>query len=183
MYKLDVTLTHWINAWAGSYGLLDSIMLAVSAVGVPVLVLAVMAQWWLPRRERARRHILLAAGLSFVLGLAINQIILLFLHRVRPYDGGVTTLLIARSGDFSFPSDHATAIFAIAAAFILGRLPRSGLFFLAAAVLVAVSRVYVGTHFVGDVAGGAVTGALAAVLVKLAYREGTRVDQFVTSIL
>lgn len=65
------------------------------------------------------RHVLVATGLSPLLGLALNQLILLVVHRMQPYDGGVTHLLIARSADFSFPSDHATAVFAIAAAFLL----------------------------------------------------------------
>jgi len=34
--------------------------------------------------------------------------------RVRPYDAGVTRLLIERSQDPSFPSDHATIVFAVA---------------------------------------------------------------------
>ena len=37
------------------------------------------------------RHVLLAAGFSFLLGLAINRLVLLFIHRVRPYDSGVTS--------------------------------------------------------------------------------------------
>lgn len=61
---------------------------------------------------------------------------------MRPYDGGVTHLLIARSADPSFPSDHATATFATAAAFLLHGMRRVGLDFLAAVALVTVSRVY-----------------------------------------
>ena len=125
----------------------------------------------------------MATGLSFLIGLGVNQIILLFVHRIRPYDAGVTHLIIERSTDWSFPSDHATATFAIAAAlFAHGRKGR-GLVFLIAAVLVSVSRLYVGTHYAGDVLGGAVTGILAAFLVRAFYREGTAVDRFVTRIL
>lgn len=59
-------------------------MIWISAIGVPLLVLAV-------------------TGLSFLLGLALNQLILLFVHRMRPYGGGVTHLLISPSPD---PSSH-----------------------------------------------------------------------------
>lgn len=58
-----------------------------------------------------------------------------------------------------------------------------GLWFLAAAVLIAISRVYIGTHYVSDVFGGAATGIVAAMIVRALYREGTRLDRFVTSIL
>jgi undecaprenyl-diphosphatase len=182
MSEIDTALTAWINAWAGLPAV-DLIMSWVSAIGVALLVLAVALQWWVPRSDRSTRHVLVAAGLSFLLGLGFNQLILLFVQRVRPYDVHLTHLLIDRSADFSFPSDHATAGFAIAAAFLLHALPRRGLVFLAAAGLMAVSRVYVGTHYVSDVLGGAATGVVAAILVRMTYREGSRLDRLVTSIL
>jgi undecaprenyl-diphosphatase len=158
-------------------------MIWISAIGVPLLVVAVALQWWVPRSDHPTRHVLVAAGLSFLLGLGFNQLVLLFVQRVRPYDAQITHLIIDRSADFSFPSDHATASFAIAAAFLLHGLPKRGFVFLAAAVLLAVSRVYIGTHYVGDVLGGAVTGIVAAFVVRAAYREGSKLDRLVTSIL
>lgn len=129
------------------------------------------------------RHVLVAAGFSFLLGPGLNQLILLFNHRARPYDGGVTNLLIERSANFSFPSDHATATFAIAAAFLLHGGRRAGLAFLAAACLITFSRVYIGTHYACDVLGGAMTGIIAALIVRSVYQEGTRADRLITSIL
>lgn len=183
LYDLDVTSTLAINRLAGTSATIDFLMVWVSAIGVPFLVLAVAGQWWRRSDRSHNRHVLVAAGLSFLVGLAVNQIILLFVHRIRPYDGGVTHLLIDRSADPSFPSDHATATFAIAAAFLLHGMRQLGLWFLAAAVLVAISRVYIGTHYVSDVLGGAMTGILAAMLIRALYWEGTRLDKLVTSIL
>ncbi|MDW6022538.1 phosphatase PAP2 family protein [Mesorhizobium sp. BAC0120] len=183
MYELDAAVTHAINAPAGANPMLDFLMLWSSAIGVPVLVLAVALQWWRRTDRQRTRHVLVAAGLSFLLGLALNQVILLFVHRLRPYDGGVTHLLIAPSADYSFPSDHATATFAIAAAFLLHGMRRIGLWFLAGAILVTVSRVYIGTHYMSDVLGGALTGVAAAMLVLAVYREGTRADRLITGIL
>ena len=60
---------------------------------------------------------------------------------------------------------------------------RLGFWFLAAAALVMVSRVYVGTHYVSDVLGGALTGTIAAMAVRAFYREGTRADRLITGIL
>jgi undecaprenyl-diphosphatase len=73
--------------------------------------------------------------------------------------------------------------FAIAAAFLLHAMRRRGIGFMAAALLVSVSRVYVEAHYASDVLGGAATGIFAAALVRSVYWEGTRADRFVTSIL
>ncbi len=182
MYELDATITGWINGLSGSSAL-DQIMIIVSAYGVPLLVVAVAAQWWIGSERLKTRHALVAAGLTFLIGLGINQIILLFDDRIRPYDAGITRLLIERSGDPSFPSDHATATFAIAAAFLLHNLPKRALLFFLAAILVSFSRLYIGIHYFSDVLGGALTGILAALIVKTFYKPETRVDRFITGIL
>lgn len=183
LLDLDSVTTAAINSMAGVWPGLDAVMEAISTYGVPLLVALVALQWW-RRSDRGHvRHVLVASGLSFLLGLGLNQIVLLFLHRMRPYDAGVSHLLIPPSADWSFPSDHATASMAIAATFLLHRMPRWGLFFLAAALLMMVSRVYVGIHYAGDVLGGAATGIAAAILVWRFYREGTRVDRVITGLL
>lgn len=180
---MDQAITRWINAPAGSSTLLDPLMIAASHFGVPLLVLLVVLQWW-SKHERFRvRHTCVAAGLSFLIGLALNQIVLLFVHRVRPYDAGLTHLIIGRSSDWSFPSDHATATIAIAAAFLFHGWRKRALGLLIGALIVCISRVYVGTHYVTDVLGGAATGLVAAGAVRSLYWEGTWVDRLVTSIL
>ncbi len=145
------------------------------------MVFAVACQWWAQQNRKNTRHILLAAGFSFLTGLALNQLILLFVLRVRPYEAGVTSLLISQSNDPSFPSDHATASFAIAVTFLVHRF-RGAAGFLAAATLISVSRIYLGTHYVSDVVGGVLTGILAVGMVWWTYREGTRVDRLLTGI-
>lgn len=183
MFALDVSATHLLNNWAGGLRPLDLLMIALSNFGVPLMVLAVAAQWWRKTDRLHYRHVQVSSGLAFLLGLGLNQLLLLFVHRQRPYDGGITHLIIPPSADFSFPSDHATAAFAIAAAFILFRERALGMIFLAAALLISVSRIYVGIHFASDVAGGAATGLIAALAVRYLYREGTKLDRFVTGIL
>jgi undecaprenyl-diphosphatase len=183
MYGLDVAITQSINGLAGKSAILDFLMIWVSKIGVAVMVAAVALQWWRKADRPHVRHVLLAAGASFLLGLAFNQLVLLFVHRVRPYDAAITHLLVAKSADPSFPSDHATASIAIGAAFLIGGLRRTGLCFLLAALLLMVSRVYIGIHYASDVIGGAATGSIAALLVFALYREGTRMDRLLTRIL
>ena len=182
MYNLDVAATQAINHLAGECRVLDFGMIWISAIGVPILVLAVAIQWWRKDARPHVRHVLLAVGISFLVGLALNQLILLFVQRPRPYAIGVTHLLIAKSTDPSFPSDHATASASIAFAFLLHGMRKESLSFLAAAVVIMVSRIYIGTHYVSDVAGGTLTAFAAAALVRLLFREGTAVDRMITGI-
>ncbi len=126
---MDEAITHWINAPAGSIPALDMTMIAITKFGVPLLILSVILQWWSKTDRIHIRHAVIVAGISFLIGLAFNQFILLFVHRVRPYDAGLTHLIIDRSADWSFPSDHATAVFAVVASFAMQRLPRRTFFF------------------------------------------------------
>jgi undecaprenyl-diphosphatase len=183
MYEIDAALTHAINAMAGQSVIGDFVMLSLTKFGVPVMVIAVALQWWRRRDRQHMRYVIVVSGCAFLLGLGFNQLILLFIQRARPYEAGITRLLIEPTIDFSFPSDHSTAAFAIAAAFLAYGSKRVGAAFLIASVLVCVSRVYVGTHYVSDIIGGAFVGTVAALAVGAVYREGSRADRLITDIL
>lgn len=182
MYSLDEAVTRWINGLAGHSAFADTMMVWTSKAGIPLLIVLVAGQWWVGKDRPHQRHVLISSGFSFVLGLLINQFVLLFISRVRPYDVGVTQLLVQPSADFSFPSDHATASFAAAFVFALFGMTRRAVAFLGLAAVIAFSRVYIGIHYAGDVLGGVVTGAVAALTARHTYRKGTRFDRLLTGI-
>lgn len=107
-----------------------------------------------------------AAGIALLIAQPIRHLV----DRTRPYidHPAHAHLLISRSHDPSFPSDHATGAFALA--FGIWLYDRTlGTILLALAAILAFSRVYVGTHYPGDVVGGAVLGiAVAGALYLLA---------------
>jgi undecaprenyl-diphosphatase len=183
MDNYDIAITHAINGASQHVAALDWWMVVISTFGVPFLVLAVALQWWSGPDREANRHILLSAGLAFLLGQGLNQLVLLFIHRARPYEVGVTQLLVPPSVDFSFPSDHATAAFAIAATFIFYGAHKRAAAFLLAAGLVGFSRIFIGIHYFGDIVGGAATGVLAAFIVRALYRKNYRAAQFLVKVL
>jgi len=86
--------------------------------------------------------------------------------RPRPFvaDPGRVHLFARHAADPGFPSDHATAAFAIAVAILL-RSRRAGLVVLAAAAILAAARVGMGVHYPTDVLGGAALGAACALLL------------------
>jgi undecaprenyl-diphosphatase len=111
------------------------------------------------------RHGVVAAGFSAALALGIAQVIAHIWDRPRPYIAhpGDAHLFISASPDPSFPSDHATAAFAIAVALLL-RNRRVGIVAMVMAVVLCVARVAAGTHYPGDVLAGAVLGSAAALV-------------------
>jgi undecaprenyl-diphosphatase len=138
-------------------------------VEAQVLFLALLAAIFLARgkwRSVNGRHGVVAAGFSALLALGAAQVIAHIWERPRPYIAhpGDAHLFIAATHDSSFPSDHATAAFAIAVALLL-RHRKAGIVALVLAVTVSVARVAVGTHYPGDVLGGALLGSAAALVL------------------
>jgi undecaprenyl-diphosphatase len=181
--SLDTAITQWINRLASQNLFFDQVLIEVTTFGVPFMVLLVALQWWSKQHRPVRRHTCVAAGLSFIIGLAIAQLMLLFIHRIRPYDAGISHLIVAPTADWSFPSDHAIASLSIVFTFALQGLRRWSLIFLSLASLVCISRIYVGMHYVSDILGGAAVALLAAYVVKFFYIPNTKFDRLVTSIL
>jgi undecaprenyl-diphosphatase len=134
------------------------------------IFVALLAGLFLARgkwESRNARHGVIAAGLAAALGLALAHGITMVWDRPRPYEAhsGVH-LFVAPSGDPSFPSDHATAAFAIAVSLFL-RSRRVGLLALGMAVVLGLARVAVGAHYPLDVLGGALIGTAAALVLLL----------------
>jgi undecaprenyl-diphosphatase len=106
------------------------------------------------------------AGLAaLVAGLASSEVLKSLVMQPRPFLSlPDVRLLVSPPSSYSFPSVNATYAFAassgasLTARRLLGRLPVWGWGFLALAVAVSYSRVYVGVHYPGDVLGGAIIG-------------------------
>jgi membrane-associated phospholipid phosphatase len=148
---------------------LDSIFKFFATDAVVVILFGVALLFLIPwRTNRAdRRRAAVAATAAAAVALLIAQPIADAIDRARPFVAhpSQSHLLVGRSTDPSFPSDHATGAFAIAVAIWL--YDRTiGTVFLGVAVLMGFARVYVGVHYPGDVLGGAILGGLVALLLR-----------------
>jgi undecaprenyl-diphosphatase len=151
---LDMKVASWLHAYATPA--LTSFMLAVSyansTVAISVwgailaLVLARMREWYW----------MLAVVLSVAGGLALNVLLKHLFERARPhFDDSLVSL-----DTYSFPSGHAaaaTVFYGVLAAFLVSRVRERRLRVLivigaiAAIMLVAFSRIYLGAHYLSDV--------------------------------
>jgi undecaprenyl-diphosphatase len=180
--EFDTAVTKLINSLASKSGILDLLMVLIAKWGIVLLVAIIALRWWSKHDREMARYVVISCGFASALGLFLNHLLLLFVDRIRPYDRGLTNLIVERSQDPSFPSDHSTAVFAIAF-FLLLRQDRYAIPFLIAAVLVGFSRIYIGTHYFSDVIGGAVTAAAAVAIVALLYRKESWVNRSLVKIL
>lgn len=111
----------------------------------------------------------LSFGLQLLFSILLCQLVVQIgkrvFHRVRPFNAKDMARIWAQflPKDPSFPSGHsATAFtFATVAAHIWG----FSFLFYPAALLVGISRIYLGVHYPSDVFIGALVGILAAVLI------------------
>lgn len=157
---------------------------------VPLFVVATLSLWLLDRPHRVYRwKVACLSGLAAAgLGLALSQAISHVWVRERPFDAHPTEtfLLATPSAEPAFPSDHAVAAFAIAFSVLLvgGRRRMAlGLLFLTAAFAVGITRVFVGLHYPGDVAGGAVVGLISALAVwSVGRRRWTPIVGFLSRL-
>ena len=136
--------------------------IGASAIGyaglVWILLAPALAAW---TRQPLLRTTLVTAGTVWFADLTAIALKSVF-ERPRPFErlGEVDALLGATVGA-SMPSGHAATSFA-GAVVLAGLVRRATPALFALAVLIAVSRVYVGVHYPLDILAGAVLGAAVA---------------------
>jgi undecaprenyl-diphosphatase len=170
---VDWSAFHALNLFVTHHEDVADIGQFVENWGVTMFAVATFALWLLDRpRGRLRWRLASASALaSAALALLVNQLVARLYDRPRPYQThpGVH-VFVARSRDPSFPSDHASAAFAIAFAVLLIDAG-AGALFVVSAVAIAVGRVVVGAHYPADVVAGCAVGLASALVVhRLAPR-------------
>src|SRR4030043_631673 len=156
---LDVFIFEKLNALAGNWKILDWIGIFFAdyllwiAVGILIILFLV----------KKTRIMAIAAGASIIFGrFVIVEIIKRLYSHPRPYlilDG--VKKIISENRDYqSFPSGHATIFFALATAiFFFNR--KWGIISFVVAILVGISRIFVGVHWPSDVLVGALIGIIS----------------------
>jgi membrane-associated phospholipid phosphatase len=169
--SLDDRLLTDVNGVARHTPWLHGVVLGYATYGV--VLFAVLLLVGVLRSRTGTDRALAAAGwacLATPIAVGLNQPLVAAFSEARPYTTHPHLLVLASaSGDFSFPSDHATMAGAAAAGlWLVSR--RLGTIAAVAAVAMAFSRVYIAAHYPWDVAAGLVLGALVALMGWLLLR-------------
>jgi len=155
--SFDVAIFRFMNGTLASPALdAAAPFLTMAGAGEFIFIMAFLLLIFC-RREKKLSGVLLLAGLT------VTYFVTEFLKGVfavpRPFVSlpGVR-LIVPESAGYSFPSGHAAVAFMAAVVAAAYFKPRTLWFILAA--LAALSRVYVGVHYISDVAGGAFIGII-----------------------
>lgn len=158
----EIVLSAWLSRhqhepWSTVFA---AIAVGLSPLGAPIItgVLALVVGWLRDWVAGLRLVALTAAGWGFA------ALIKPLVGRPRPDATLLLNPISPQVGQLSFPSGHTAFAAALACAVVVVVVPRANrhVGFIVAAVavtLVAVSRVYVGAHFLTDVTAGAILGA------------------------
>ena len=154
----------WTMAGARRAGL-TRFMRGVTHVGDPFPAVAttlLLMSGLLPALQAAGE----VAALALIISHCASQILKRAVCRSRPVFPDGTGSLIGAPDCFSFPSGHASAALSVGLPVFLVLPPTVGVPALVLALLVGVSRCYLGVHYPGDVLVGWCLAAASVALVS-----------------
>ncbi|WP_435768572.1 phosphatase PAP2 family protein [Nocardioides sp. SYSU DS0651] len=133
-------------------------------------VVIVAVGCWL--RERRAFHRLTGAGVGVVGAYAVSELVKLLVQEERPCRAlDVSTVLACPgTGDWSWPSNHATVAAALAVACFFA-VPRLVWLVAPLAALVAAARVAAGVHYAHDVLAGLALGVVGVTVAVVALHR------------
>jgi undecaprenyl-diphosphatase len=166
----DVHRDHLANPWLAQLSDIgDRLGKGESLVILSVVLLAVGYGLKHPQWKDAGWQSLIAHGLAAVTANILKHVI----GRPRPkfmHAGNFEFAPAGGSGWDSFPSGHAAASFAVGTVLAI-KFPRARWPILAVAVAIAASRIFRGSHYLTDVAGGAALGCFMGMIAAHPWRE------------
>jgi len=163
--NIDLTILYFFNHDLAN-PVLDWFFLFIAESKIflfALIILAIILFW--RGSVRLKSVIILVIACVAIVDPVSHYVLKPLFGRIRPcYELSDIRLLAGCGGRFSFPSNHAANAFAIAGVVVYFYRKYAALL-ITSAVLICLSRIYLGRHYPSDVLGGAVFGVLTAWLV------------------
>ncbi|OJD53662.1 undecaprenyl-diphosphatase [Bacillus sp. 4048] len=177
---MNYTVFQWFNSFAGSSKLLDTLMVAITNSAAYVALFMFILWFNNGKKENAiiKQYTVLYTTLSVIITLLVNVLIHEVYYHPRPFVSHDVHQLVPHAADSSFVSDHSVLVFSIAFVFLL-RGEKLKYVALIWAVLVGVSRMYVGVHYPLDILGAAFLTFITSGLVVQSTRMFEPIAKFV----
>lgn len=171
LYSIDLAIFYLFNH-TFSTGFLDKFFAIITNVKswyIAYIILAGIA--WFKGGTRGKIAVVGIVILIIVSDQFGYRLLKEIFQRARPCNTLSDAITpIGCAGSFSFPSNHALNNFA-AAAFLYKLYPKFKWIFFTVAILISISRIYLGVHYPSDVLGGALIGFLLGYLFSVAAKR------------
>ncbi len=126
--------------------------------------------WFLKLPKEKKKEVVIFAAITLPIMFIVLQIVAFLYFDPRPFVVGNFTPLIPHNPDNGFPSDHVLLVSAIASIiFPFSKKIASVIF--AMAVLIGISRVYVGIHHPIDIVGSIIIAGTIAMLMYPVFKK------------
>lgn len=167
LYEIDKAVFYLINN-SVHWAVLDPLMIFVTKRPYVLFLIALLM---IAPKYRSGLVLplvlsLIAWGLSDLTGNFFKHLF----ERQRPFEVLEHVNKLVSAGSFAFPSNHAANAFAFATG-IAWFFRKAALPFLLLALIVALSRVYVGVHYPSDIIAGSVLGTAVSFSVLFLYKR------------
>lgn len=176
--SIDQNILLYLNNLVKNWGFVNKFFAEYLIYATPIVLL------WLWFYDFKAKKVALRAFTSVILAWPIIAYFVgKFFNRPRPFEvGGIQELLFHRP-TYSFPSDHAAAIFALAASFWFSGYKKLGGAFFFGGIVICFFRVATGIHWPSDIVAGALIGILAAWIVDLLDKPLNMIYEFIIKIM
>ena len=159
--QLDISLFILINGLAGKFPIFDNFM--ILSANLPLIIPFYLLYLWF--KDNYHKHLSLFIFTSVLFSLLISVTISSIYYRPRPFAINLGKKLIPHEADSSFPSDSATAVFAVAFSLLLFRKYKVGTIWFLLSLLVGFARIFCGVHFPSDILGGAIISLFVSFVI------------------
>ncbi|KKQ72443.1 MAG: Phosphatidylglycerophosphatase B-like protein [Berkelbacteria bacterium GW2011_GWB1_38_5] len=165
LLSIDDSVLLSINYFANSSVALQKIFIVTGVYLIYSVPIILVILWFF--QEETKKIVLRATLSGIVAWMGVAAILGKMINRPRPFESVPVQELFFHRPDYSFPSDHASFLFAIAFSLWFSGYKKIATIALIIAVIISVSRVAIGVHYPSDIIGGALIGFIIAWLIKV----------------
>lgn len=175
--NFDVSLLTWLNNFFSAHGgIINKIFAEYFIYLLPVILIIV---WFKLNDKKPALRALFSVILAWPI---IAAIIGKLVNRPRPFEVENVTELVFHRPTYSFPSDHAAALFAVAMSFYFSGYKKLSYWMLVFAFVISFFRVSTAIHWPTDIFGGIIVGVISAYIIKLLDKKLEKVYDWIINL-